>query len=91
MDTVIQLKNLRTDADQPKLQTALAALAGVESVDFAEHSVSVRYDPEKVSKAKLCEAIARAGFHVAEAESAPASPPIEPRDQPPEQEPKEAP
>lgn len=91
MDTVIELKDLRADADQPKLQTALASLAGVESVDFGEHSVTVRYDPEKVNKAKLCEAITRAGFHVAAAESAPASPPIEPRNQPLEQQPEEAP
>ena len=82
MDAEIHLKDLRSDADQPKLQDALTALPGVESVNFDVNKVSIRYDPEKVGRSQLCEAVTRAGFHIVNSESAAAAPPIEPTQHP---------
>jgi hypothetical protein len=82
MDAQIQVKDLRSAADQPKLQTALIAVPGVESISFDGNKVSIRYDPEKVTKAGLCAAVARTGFQVAESAGATAAPPIEPARQP---------
>jgi hypothetical protein len=82
MDAEIQLKGLISNAEQPKLEKQLLALPGVESLNFTESGVSIRYDPEKLTRAKLCDLIAQAGFPISEVGSAPASPPIEPPENP---------
>ena len=80
MDVEIHLQNRGLAADQPKLQSQLLALSGVESVNFTEQSVSIRYDPEEVTRSQLCAAITNAGFQVAASEGASATPAIEPTD-----------
>jgi len=78
MDTEIQIEGLAAPGDQPKLEQQLLALPGVDSVSIARNKVAIRYNPEKITKARLGESIMQAGFRVADAASAPASPPIQP-------------
>ena len=82
MDADIQFAQPVATAGQPKLESHLLALPGVESVNFAENRLGIRYDAEKINRAKLCDEIVRAGFKVAEAGSAPTSPSIEAPPQP---------
>ena len=77
VDTEILVEGLKSPADQQRLQGSLAALPGVESLTFAERRFAIRYDPERVTKTRLCELITQAGFQVAEVKSASASPSID--------------
>jgi hypothetical protein len=78
VDIEIVVEGLKTPADQQKLEGALAALPGIKSLNFVEKRIAIRYDPETVTKAKLCALIAEAGFQVTDVESASVSPSVYP-------------
>ena len=73
IDAEISVAGLQSPADEQKLTDALGALDGLQKLSVAAGKVAVEYDPLRITKAQLTEAIARAGFRVAEVESAPAS------------------
>jgi hypothetical protein len=78
MDMEFDLVGPISSADQPRLQTALTDLQGVETVAFREGAgIAIRYDPEKVTRAELLTVVGQNGFQVSGTESAPAAPPIE--------------
>ena len=77
VDTEILVEGLKSPADQQRVQSALAALPGVESLTMVEKRFAIRYDPERVTKTRLCELITQAGFQVSEVKSASASPSID--------------
>ena len=71
MDTEIQLETVCSAAAQPKVESRLLALPGVESVSFVEGRVAIRYFPENVTRARLCEAVTQEGFRIADSKTAP--------------------
>lgn len=78
MDMEIQLQEPVSYADQQKLESQLLAVPGVESLNFLENGLAIRYDPETVTRASLCGSITQAGFRVSDVESASSSPTVEP-------------
>ena len=79
VDIEILVEGLKSPVDQQKIECALAALPGLESLTFLESRIAIRYDPETVTKAKLCELIAEAGFQFSDVQSASVSPTVESR------------
>ena len=79
VDTEILLEGVKSPVDHQKLETALAAAQGIESVSFLENKLAIRYDPERVTKARMEELIREAGFQISNVESASASPSIDPQ------------
>lgn len=77
VDTEIFVEGLKSPADQQQVQSALAALPGVESLTLIEMGFAIRHDPETVTQTRLCEVIAHAGFQVSEVKSASAFPTID--------------
>jgi hypothetical protein len=77
VDTEIRVEGLKSPADQQRLQSALAALPGVESLVMVERRFAIRYDPERVTKTNLCCVVTQSGFEVSEVTSASASPSID--------------
>jgi hypothetical protein len=84
VDTEIKIEGMASFADEPKLQAAVAGANGVVSVGITENAISVRHDPERITKAAICSLITQAGFRVVETESAPPAPPIEGREETPD-------
>lgn len=76
LDADIHLENL-TAASQSALQSALAAMPGIESITFFEQTLSIRYDPEKITKVEWCATITQAGLRISAVDSAPPMPPID--------------
>ncbi len=69
----ISVAGLETPADEQTLNAALSGLEGVKNLSISGGKIAVEYEPVRITKAQLGEAIARAGFRVADVESAPAS------------------
>ena len=80
LDVTITVDGLRSDADQPKLESALTGTPGIETLDFLEGALTIRYDPQRVTEAQLREKIRRAGFQVAQSDAEPVAQPIGPVD-----------
>jgi len=76
LDLELTIQGLNSAVAQQRLEVALADVPGMGSVSFFEGKIAIRYDPEQVTKARISERIAAAGFHVDAAESAPPSPPV---------------
>jgi copper chaperone CopZ len=74
IDAEISVAGLETPADEQALNSALAELDGVESLRISPGKVAIEYDPLRVTKIKISEAIGKAGFRVVEVESGLASP-----------------
>jgi len=79
LDMELTIEGLNSPVDHQKLEAALIDLSGVESVSFSEDKVSIRYHPQKVTKARLSELIVAAGFSIAAADSASPSPSVDSR------------
>ena len=73
IDAEISVAGLETPADEQALSSALSGLDGIQTLNISRGKVAVEYDPIRITKAQLSEVISRAGFHVAEVESGPAS------------------
>jgi copper chaperone CopZ len=76
LDLDLTIKGLSSAVDQQRLESALVDVPGIDSVRVAENKVTIRYHPQKLTKAKLSESIAAAGFSIAESTSAPPTPPV---------------
>ncbi|MDQ3625441.1 MAG: hypothetical protein M3463_23700, partial [Verrucomicrobiota bacterium] len=74
IDVEICVSGLETPADEQKLHSALSGMEGIQNLSISGGKVAVEYDPVRITKAQLSEAIISAGFRVAEVESGPASP-----------------
>ena len=74
IDAEISVAGLETPADEQALSSALSGLDGVEKLRISRGKVAVEYDPLRVTKAKLGEAVRGAGFRVVGVESGLASP-----------------
>jgi copper chaperone CopZ len=74
IDAEISVAGLETPADEQTLTTALSGLDGIESLRISTGNVAVEYDPVRINKARISEAINGAGFRVVEVESGFASP-----------------
>ena len=77
MDIEFHVEGLESPADQQILEGTLASLPGIESLTFMVSRIAIRYDPETVTKAKLCELIAVAGFQFSDVQSASVSPTVD--------------
>jgi hypothetical protein len=77
MDAEFKMEGRKSAADQVGLVSALNGVAGIESASFFGDRLTVRYDPEEITRAEICEQIRRAGFQIASAENAPTTPLIE--------------
>ena len=78
MDLEAQLKAAPDVALEQKVQQTVATLPGVEAVNFFQDRIAIRYDPESVSRAKLCDLLANAGCALAEVDNESSSPALEP-------------
>jgi len=76
LDLELTIQGLSSAVAQQQLEAALADIAGLESLSFFEGKLAIRYDPERVTRARIFEQISAAGFQIAAAESAPPSPPV---------------
>ena len=74
IDAEISVEGLETPADEQALNAALSGLDGIENLRISRGMVVVEYDPLRITKVKLGEAISRAGFRVTDVESGLASP-----------------
>jgi copper chaperone CopZ len=74
VDAEISVAGLETPSDEQALHSALDGLDGIKTLRISRGLVAVEYDPLQITKARLSEAITRAGFRVAEVESGLASP-----------------
>jgi hypothetical protein len=81
LDAEFVVDGLRSDADQPKLESALSGVPGIEALSFLEGKLAIRYDAERVTEAQLREKIRQAGFQITGSEAAPASPRVESPDE----------
>jgi copper chaperone CopZ len=74
IDAKAAIDGLETPGQEKTLRSALEHLPGVQWVSITSGEAAVRYEPVRITKAQLIQAIQDAGFGVAEFESAPASP-----------------
>lgn len=74
VDTEMSLEGSGSPAEHQKIQSLLGCLPGVGSLSFVGDRVAIRYDPEKVTGARLCELMSQAGFKVSEMHSASSDP-----------------
>jgi copper chaperone CopZ len=74
VDAEFTIEGLTDPTKQKALNDALSGLAGVKTFELSHDKVAAEYDPTRITKAQLTEAITRVGFRVAEIESAAASP-----------------
>ena len=74
IDAEITVAGLDSPADEQALNSALSGLEGIQTLSISGGKVAVEYDPVRITKARIGEVIGRAGFRVAEVESAAASP-----------------
>ena len=82
MDLEISIEGLKSAADRPKLESAMTDVPGIAAVNLAENKLAIRYDPERITAAEISDLVRQAGFQVAAAENAPATPTIEPAGEP---------
>ena len=74
IDAEISVAGLETPADEQMLTSALSGLDGIDNLRISTGKVAVEYDPVRITKARLSEAITAVGFRVVEVESGLASP-----------------
>jgi hypothetical protein len=74
IDAKAAIDGLERPGQEETLHTALEHLPGIQWVSITSGALALRYEPVRITKAQLIEAIQGAGFGVAEFESAPASP-----------------
>jgi copper chaperone CopZ len=77
VDLELTVEGLNSAVEHQKVEAALVAVPGVQSVSCAENTVSIRYDPEKVTNAKLSALIAAAGFSISRTASESPAPTVE--------------
>ena len=68
VDAEVAVDGLENPGQEKRLYTALQPLPGVQSVSIAGGKVAVHYEPVRITKAQLIEAIQGAGFRIAEVE-----------------------
>jgi hypothetical protein len=74
IDAEITVAGLETPADEQALSSVLSGLDGIKNLRISDGKVAVEYDPVRINKHRLGEAIKGAGFRVREVESGLASP-----------------
>jgi len=74
VDAEVAVDGLENPGQEKTLYTALEPLPGVQSVSIAGGKVAVHYEPVRITKAQLIEAIQGAGFRIAQVELGPSSP-----------------
>lgn len=77
LDLELTLEGANTAADHQKLQDTLSGVPGVDSVSFSEGKVAIQYEPEEVTKARLSELLAGAGFRISGADCATPAPSVD--------------
>jgi hypothetical protein len=73
VDAEIAIEGHRSPSDEQRIRSLLSSM-GVEDVAQYGGLVVLRYDPLKVTKAQIRDALTAAGFHVAWMTAAPADP-----------------
>ena len=73
IDAEISVAGIDGPADERTLGEALGKLEGIRDFSLSEGKLDLEYEPVLVTKAEIEEAIARAGFRVAEVETGQAS------------------
>ena len=74
VDAEFSVAGLETPSAEKALESVLSGLDGIENLRISAGKVVVEYDPVRITKARISEAINGAGFRVAEVESGLASP-----------------
>jgi copper chaperone CopZ len=74
VDAEISVAGLETPADEQALNSVLSGLDGIKNLNISVGNVAVEYDPVRITKRQISEAIKGAGFDVREVESGLASP-----------------
>ena len=74
VDAAISVAGLETPAHEQALHDALSQFDGIRKLTISQGNIAVEYDPLRVTKARISEAIRAAGFQVNEVESGLASP-----------------
>jgi len=74
IDAEVAVDALETPGQEKALYAALQRLPGVENMSIADGKVALRYEPVRITKAKLIQAIQGAGFRTNEVELGSASP-----------------
>jgi copper chaperone CopZ len=74
IDAEISVAGLETPSDEQALSSVLSGLDGIKSLQISVGKIAVEYDPVRITKRRLGEAIKGAGFRVREVESGLASP-----------------
>ena len=77
IDAEILIEDLKTPTQEKTLSDTLEKLEGVHNVTIRNEKVSVQYEPVRVTEKAIIAAIQGAGFGIADAHSAPASPMID--------------
>jgi hypothetical protein len=74
MDTEMAFEGTGSPMEHQKIESALGHLEGVASLTFVKDRVAIRYDPEKITSARLRELMGQAGFKVSDVLCAPSDP-----------------
>ena len=74
VDAEFTVAGLESPSKEKALQEALNTLSGLESLSISHGKVMVHYEPVRLSRKELEEAIQRAGFQISETHSADSSP-----------------
>ena len=74
IDAEISVVGLESAADEKTVFSALEKLESVSDISISHGKVALSYEPVRITRAQIEEAIAHAGFRVGEVESAPSSP-----------------
>lgn len=67
-EAILTVTDMHCESCEQRLTRAVGGLSGVVSVDADHRNARVRavFDPDRTSKAEICEVISRAGYSVAE-------------------------
>ena len=74
VDAEFTVAGLESPSKQKALHDALKTLSGLESLSISHGKVMVHYEPVRLSRKQLEEAIQRAGFQISEAHATDSSP-----------------
>jgi copper chaperone CopZ len=74
VDAEFAVIDLESPSKEKALQDTLKTLPGLESLSISHGKVTVRYEPVRLSRKQIEEAIQRAGFQISEAEAVASSP-----------------
>jgi copper chaperone CopZ len=74
IDVEMTIAGLSSPADEQALSKAVGELPGIKTFTVSAGKLAVEYEPVTITKARIHEAIERAGFRIADEESGSASP-----------------